>query len=197
MSDAPTPSFERLPGEQLPTLECTRVRLRRLNHDDAADVFRVFSDPEVMRYWSSLPIQTPEQASALIEQTHACFAEHTLYQWGIERRSDSRVIGTVTLASLDAANRRAEIGFALARDTWGAGYMIEAARAVISLAFETMGLERIEADVDPRNAASLVLLAKLDFVREGLLRERWRVGTEVADSVMLGLLRREWAGRPA
>ncbi|PRQ07198.1 GNAT family N-acetyltransferase [Enhygromyxa salina] len=193
MSDPPNkPAVTLVSGDRLPTLDAARVRLRWLTLADASDVFEVFRDPDTMRYWSSLPMQRREQASALIEQIHACFANQSLYQWGVERRSDGRVIGTVTLASLDVSNRRADIGFALARDTWGSGYMSEAASAVLSFGFDTLGLERVEADVDPRNAASLVLLERLGFVREGLLRERWRVGTEVADSAMLGLLRREW-----
>jgi RimJ/RimL family protein N-acetyltransferase len=53
-------------------------------------------------------------------------------------------------------------------------------------------LHRVEADTDPRNAASLALLERLGFVREGILRERWIVGGEVADSVLLGLLAADW-----
>jgi RimJ/RimL family protein N-acetyltransferase len=55
-----------------------------------------------------------------------------------------------------------------------------------------MGLYRIEADVDPRNAASLGLLERIGFRREGLLRSRFYVGGERSDSVILGLHRDEW-----
>ena len=105
------------------------------------------------------------------------------------------VIGTVTLASLDGVNKRAEIGFMLDRALWRRGYMSEALRALLDYAFGTLGLERMEADVDPRNEASLGLLERLGFVREGYLRERWRVGGGVQDTVMLGLLKREWLAR--
>ena len=52
----------------------------------------------------------------------------------------------------------------------------------------TIGLNRLEADIDPRNVASAGLLERLGFVREGLLRERWIVGDEVSDSALYGLL---------
>ncbi len=181
-----------LDGEQLPSIQGPRVRLRWLSPADTSDVFAIFSDPEVAKYWSSLPMEAESEAANLIESVHRKFAEHSLYQWGLVTLAEDRVIGTVTLASLDLSNRRAEVGFALARAAWGRGYMREAVRVALGFAFDTLELLRIEADVDPRNARSLALLEDLGFVREGLLRERWRVGGGAQDSVMLGLLRREW-----
>jgi RimJ/RimL family protein N-acetyltransferase len=72
--------------------------------------------------------------------------------------------------------------------------MSEAAHAVIDHGFNTVGLRRLEADIDPRNLGSAKLLERLGFVREGLLRERWVVGDEISDSALYGLLKRD---RPA
>ena len=69
--------------------------------------------------------------------------------------------------------------------------MTQALGAVIEFAFSTLRLHRIEADVDPGNTASLALLEKLGFQREGLFRERWRVHGQWQDSVMLGLIRED------
>ena len=55
------------------------------------------------------------KAEALIASIHACFEARSLFQWGIARREDDRVIGTCTLAKLDFAHRRAELGYALCR----------------------------------------------------------------------------------
>ena len=92
------------------------------------------------------------------------------------------------------AMRRAEIGFALARAHWGHRYAGEALALLFEHAFGALGLRRIEADVDPRNLASCRLMEKLGFQREGVLRNRWRVGGEFADSIIFGLLRHEYAG---
>jgi RimJ/RimL family protein N-acetyltransferase len=70
--------------------------------------------------------------------------------------------------------------------------MREAIAALLDLAFGRLGLNRIEADVDPRNERSLAVLERLGFRREGLLRERHIVAGEIQDSVMLGLLARQW-----
>lgn len=98
--------------------------------------------------------------------------------------------------SFHEASRRAEIGYVLAREVWGRGLMHEALSALVALAFQTLNLNRLEADIDPRNTASTNSLARLGFVQEGFLRERWIVGSEVSDTALFGLLRSEWAAPP-
>ncbi len=176
----------------LPTIPAERVVLRWLTGDDVPALYEIFSHPEVMRYWSSPQHQSMTETQHMLERIHESFHKHELYQWGVARKTDNRVIGTCTLAQIDTQNRRAEIGYILAREYWGQGMMREALTALCNFAFTTMNLNRIEADVDPRNAASLRILDRLGFQREGLFRERWIVGDEIQDSAMLGLLRREW-----
>lgn len=181
--------------ERLPTLEADRVRLRWLSTDDIPALFEVFSDSEVTRYWSSPPMKRPEAAVALLGEIHDSFHEGTLFQWGVALRETDQVVGTCTLASIDKTNRRAEIGFALGSDHWRHGYMSEAVETLLRFALGPMDLHRIEADIDPRNAASIRLIERFGFQREGFLRERWIVGGEITDTVMYGLLQREWKAR--
>ena len=182
------------PDGRLPTLATARLRLRWLDERDLDDLFALFGDPRVTEFWSWPAFTRQDQAAALLAALLACARVGRLFQWGVARRDDDRVIGTFTLASIDRQHLRAEIGFALASAHWGQGLMLEAAHALLDHAFGPLGLRRLEADVDPRNAASLRLLGRLGFQREGYQRERWRVGGGVQDSVLLGLLARE---RPA
>jgi RimJ/RimL family protein N-acetyltransferase len=101
-------------------------------------------------------------------------------------------MGSLTLFNLDFNHRRAEIGYALGREHWGQGYMNEALQAVLAYAFETLDLHRIEADIDPRNIASIKTVERLGFKREGYLRERWQINGEIQDAFFYGLLRQEW-----
>jgi [ribosomal protein S5]-alanine N-acetyltransferase len=73
--------------------------------------------------------------------------------------------------------------------------MQEALVAFIGHGFAELGLNRIEADTDPRNERSMRLLERLHFVQEGHFRERWIVDGEVSDSALFGLLRRDWPHR--
>jgi [ribosomal protein S5]-alanine N-acetyltransferase len=182
-------------GDRLPTLDGPRVRLRWLEPADVGALYDVFSNPEVMRYWCWPAYEREEQARELLAQIERAFREKSLFQWGIARRADDRVIGTCTLSHVDASNLRAELGYALARDHWRRGLMGEALARLLAFAFGELGLRRLEADVDPRNAASIRSLERLGFRREGYLRERWCVNGEIQDALFYGLLRREWEER--
>ena len=84
------------------------------------------------------------------------------------------------------------MGFCLAEAAWGHGYATEGARALLQWAFDTLDLNRVQAEADTRNAASARVLEKLGFVREGTLREDCVVNGDVSDSWVYGLIRREW-----
>jgi RimJ/RimL family protein N-acetyltransferase len=176
----------------LPTLAGGTVRLRAMTDADAPEVFAIFSSPQVTRYWSSGPMYEQAQAEALIAEINDCARRGVLLQWGVTTLDRDDVVGTCTLAHLDLGQGRAEVGFALHPAHWGRGVMRTALHTLVGHAFGTLGLRRLEADVDPRNLRSLHALETLGFRREGLLRERWLVEGEIQDSVLLGLLRSEW-----
>ncbi|TXH51963.1 MAG: N-acetyltransferase [Burkholderiaceae bacterium] len=178
-------------------LDTPRLMLRPLAQDDAAGLFRIFSDPEFMRYWSTPPWASVDEAHALIARDQRELADGEHLRLGVFQRDGGVLIGTASLFHLNEACRRAEIGYGIARPHWRRGYMGEAVRALIAYAFGELGLHRLEADIDPRNIASARSLESLGFTREGLLRERWIVGGEVSDSALYGLLAREWPAATA
>jgi len=182
-------------GDRLPTLDGARLRLRWLEERDVDALCRIFSDAQVTRYWSSPPLKDRAAAEELLAEIGDYFAARTLYQWGVARIEDDEVIGTCTLASLSVEHRRAEIGCALARDSWRQGIMTEAMPLLLDFAFEKLQLHRLDGEADPRNAASLALLERLGFSREGYQRQRFRMYDEWQDAVIFGLLREEWRSR--
>jgi [ribosomal protein S5]-alanine N-acetyltransferase len=179
--------------KSLPTIESTRVKLRPITLNDVDALFEVFSNPEVMRYWSRGPLPDREAAVELFNEIQEGVASQSMMKWGVVLSENDYLIGTATLFNLSLSNGRAEIGYAMARKYWGQGFMNEALRSLIDHAFNTVELRRIEADVDPRNAASIRTLERLGFQREGFLRERWFVENEIQDAYFYGLLRREWS----
>lgn len=135
-------------------------------------------------------------AAALLEDIHQQFRAGTLFQWGVEVNRHL-LVGTCTLAYIDRVNRRAELGFALGRAYWGRGYMAAALPVVLDFAFCRLGLHRVFADADPRNAPSIRALERQGFRREGLLRHHYLVQGEPQDAVVYGLLQSEWAQNTA
>ena len=178
----------------IPTLEGDRIRARPYRAADRDALYELYSDQALMRYWSFPPWTELAQADAYLAPLLDGPAH---YPWALARRTDDQLIGTATLFSIRLDQLRAELGYSLAAAEQGKGLAAEAMRLVLGFAFGELGLERIEADVDPRNLASCRLLERLGFQREGLLRARWRVAGEVTDSVMFGLLRGELAAPPA
>ena len=177
------------------TLATERLDLRPLVLDDAAALFAICADPVVMRYGSTPPWTEHQTAIAYIERDQRAMADGVCFRLGLFRREDGTLLGTCTLFSLDAQCRRAEIGYALAASAWGQGYAAEAIAALLAYGFDEMKLNRIEADVDPLNAASARALERHGFVKEGVLRERWIVGGHKSDSAMYGLLASDFEAR--
>jgi len=176
-------------------LPTQRLTLRFLGESDLPAVYNIFSHPEVMRYWSTPPWTEPSQAQQWLMNVLEGYHSGNALQLGIERRADPVLVGTCTLFQFHAASRRAEIGYALGRPYWGSGYMHEALQALLRYAFQTLELNRLEADIDPHNLASAKTLERLGFQKEGHLRERWIVNDEVSDTDLYGLLHQEWQER--
>jgi RimJ/RimL family protein N-acetyltransferase len=171
-----------------PQLQGKRVRLRGPRRDDAEALFALFSDPAVMRYWSRPPMTTLGEAQGLLGEMLDSFEQRSLLNWMVTSRDDDGVIGTCTLFRIDPRHRHAEIGYALRSDHWGQGLAHEAVNLMLDWAFRRFDLQRVEADIDPRNEGSRRLLLRLGFASEGVLRQRFFVGDVVTDSEMFGLL---------
>lgn len=175
-------------------LHTERLRLRPLAATDAGALFAMFSDPEVMRYWSCAPWTSIAQADDYIAGAGEGLANGAMLRLGIEVAATGELAGQAALYHFDEQNRRCDVGYALRRSHWGEGYLGEALEALLEHGFAELGLNRVEADVDPRNAASAKSLLQLGFRHEGLLRERWIVAGEVCDTALYGLLRSDWNG---
>lgn len=176
-------------------LDTPRLRLRPLQSGDAPAVYALHADPVALRYWSTPPWDDPAQADPLIERDQKALAEGDYLRLALQRRADGRLIGLCSLFAFHLPSRRCELGYLLRREDWGQGLMHEALAALLDYGFGVLDLNRIEADIDPRNTASRRILDRLGFTEEGRLRERWIVAGEVSDSALYGLLRRDWALR--
>jgi RimJ/RimL family protein N-acetyltransferase len=183
--------------EDFPVLTTPRLVLRATAPQDVEGVFSMESDPVAMRYWSRPPMQDIAEAHAAVERAMTFFPARVGIRWAITRAGDDRLIGHVSVFGFHEPSDRGEIGYGLLRARWGQGLMHEALIAVVDYAFGPLGLRRLEADIHPGNLASLRSVERLGFAREGFLRERWQVGDEISDSVLLGLLAREWRERRA
>lgn len=169
-------------------IETERLILRELVEDDASELFDIFSDHEVMKYWNSGPWVSIEEARTFIAKSTQAMNSNTEVTLGIFLKSNGQLLGKIMLFNHVKESRRAEIGFGVSRHFWGKGIVLEAGTALIEHAFNTLNLRRIEAEIDPDNTSSGKVLERLGFIKEGFLRQRWEVNGVVSDSAIYGLL---------
>lgn len=175
-------------------LETPRLSLRPVTAADLPDLMAVNGDPDVVGFlpyaaWAGLP-----DAQAWLGRMQALEAAGTGRQYVLVLRDAGVVVGTVLLFRFEAGSARAELGYALARSQWGRGLMKEALAAFCAHLFDSAGVRRLEAEVNPDNRASHALLLSLGFVVEGRLRQRWVAKGRAYDVNSYGLLRGELHG---
>jgi [ribosomal protein S5]-alanine N-acetyltransferase len=175
-----------------PTLPTARLRLRPFGDADADGLFALQSNAYVLRYWDAPPWTDRGRAGRFIAAGRRMAEDGTGARLAVDLVSDGTFIGWCSLNRWNPEFRSASLGYCFAEAAWGHGYATEAARAVLRWAFDTLDLNRVQAEADTRNVASARVLEKLGFVREGTLREDCVVNGEVSDSWVYGLLRREW-----
>jgi len=144
------------------TLETQRLLLRRWREEDLAPFAQLNADPEVMRHF---PAPLDRAASdALASRIGAHFAEHGFGLWALEIPGERPFAGFVGLAipRFEAHfTPCVEIGWRLARETWGQGYAPEAARAVLAHAFTKLELPEVVSFTAVANAASQRVMEKI------------------------------------
>jgi len=171
-----------------PILETERLILRELIEDDAQGVLDCFSNEDVLRYYGQNPLTNIEQVKNIIKNFSNNYTEKSGIKWGIEIKGKEGIIGTIGFHDWSSEHNRAEIAYALLPEQWGNGYASEAVLKVISYGFNELDLTRIGAVVFTENAASNVLLTKLGFEKEGVLRNYMYQNNVPYDTIVYSLL---------
>lgn len=177
---------------QLPTLRTPRLILRAARMSDAGDMYAYSRDPEVARHvlWD---------AHASLHQTRG-YIRFLLRQYRsgapstfvIELAAERKVIGTIGLMWIQKENRSAEIGYSLSRQYWNRGLMTEAVEAILRFCFDTLHLNRIEAQYETDNPASGAVMRHAGMRREGVLRQRIYNKGRFTDVELYAILRTDY-----
>ena len=171
-----------------PVLTTERMVLRELRRSDAEQVFALRSDPLVMQHVPRPLAATTEDALALIDLITSMVAANDAVQWAITVKGDDTFLGLIGFWRMDKEHHLAELGYMLAHEHWGKGYISEAIGALIPFGFNTLGFHRIEAITRPENAASIRALEKNGFVREAHFKENIFWNGSFHDSLHFGRL---------
>jgi ribosomal-protein-alanine N-acetyltransferase len=111
----------------------------------------------------------------------------------VVRRDDGQFMGMVNYHHREPWNQRLELGWIIARPFSRQGYMTEAVGALLKHCFLALDVHRIEATINPANAASRALATRLGFQQEGdVMRDRLLIEGAFKSVLMFGLLRPDW-----
>jgi RimJ/RimL family protein N-acetyltransferase len=181
----PTPTYP---------LVTDRLDLRPYTKDDLSALHDMFGREDVCRYLRWEPMDLDAARTLLerrVKQVHFG-AQGDGILAAAEERATGRMIGEFMLQLTDAESRQGEIGWSLHPDAQGRGFATEGARELIRLGFEELGLHRIEAESDARNAASLRVMERLGMRREAHFIEDEFLKGEWTDSIVCAILESEW-----
>jgi aminoglycoside 6'-N-acetyltransferase len=183
-------------GNTMLPLMTERLVLRRLGDGDAPDLAAYRNDPDVARFQSWERCTLAEAKALITEFKHQTFGRPGEWiQAAVALRKTNQLVGDVAMKLDRNDPRQAVVGFTIARTHQRRGYAREILTAVFDHFFGVMGLHRVSADCDPRNAASWGLMERLGMRREAHhLRNLWFKG-DWADEYIYAILREEWIGR--
>lgn len=175
-----------------PTLHTERLDLIELTQDHLKDVYRLFTDKRVTKYYDVIPLSEEADAQKILDILSARYKNKAGIRWGIALKGHKGIIGNLGFNSFTPGHR-STIGYSIEHEYWNKGYITEAISAILDFGFAELGVNRIEAEVMPGNAASEQVLKKLGFTHEGLLRQWMLWGGKYNDINMYALLKADWA----
>lgn len=168
-------------------LRTDRLTLRLHALDDDAALLDYYSRPQVARYLLDEPWDESTARTRIRQHAAKDGLDGPMGALAVVVELEGRVVGDVTVWRTDRLHRRAEIGWVFSPDVAGRGVAAEACRALIPHLFKDHGLQRIEAQMDERNAASARLAERLGMTREAAFRENWWNKGEWTSTLVYGL----------
>ncbi len=147
-------------------VESSRLLVRAWRETDRPELERTTSDSEMMRYVSHGKSWTASDVDEFLQRQQRHLDNHGYCIGAMTHRDDDQVIGLAGLQPLGSTGET-ELAWWVWKAYWGRGYATEAARAMVEHAFNTVGLSRLVAIVDPPNLASIRVMEKLGMHHEG------------------------------
>lgn len=175
----------------LPVFADSAFTLRELHLDDASSLVAHLATEEVARFVAPPPSSIAGFEAFIEDSQRGREAGHSVC-FAVAPAGASRAVGLFQLRSLTAGFANAEWGFAIGSAYWGTGLFAASAAIVLDFAFDTIGVERLEARAVVVNGRGNGALRKIGAVQEGLLRRSFLKGGQSFDQVMWSMLAEDW-----
>jgi len=172
-----------------PTLQGEMIVLRPIRASDADAMWEMLGDPEGNRLTGTTATFTREEIDAW------CASRATAqgrYDFAVTVEGDDTFRGEIVLNEVDEVVRSANLRLAMGPQYRGRGYGTEGIQLVLGLAFDGLGLHRVELDVLSLNARAKSLYENIGFRVEGRKRDAYRDGDGWCDAIIMGMLEDEY-----
>ena len=144
-------------------IETARLYLRQFTPDDLDDLYRIYSDPETMKYLGG--VRTREATETAINTMIKSWEENNFGMWALVHKIDRKMIGRCGLRFLEKTPE-VQLGYALDKVYWNQGLATEASLASLNYGFQILNLERIVAITLPENITSQRVMQKVGMKYE-------------------------------
>ena len=136
-------------------LETQRLLLRHLALDDLEELYALYCDPEIRKYFPEGVLSLEETRGELEWHMHGHPDHNELGLWATIHKETGRFIGRCGLLPWEIDGKfEVEIAYLLDKSFWGQGLATEAARGILQYGFERLSLSRLICLIDPENVAS-------------------------------------------
>ena len=139
---------------RIPTLETSRLTMRKILPSDCADMYDYSHRPETSRYLLWSPHANLRYTKKYISFLQGAYRNETFYDFALVDKESGKMIGTCGFTSFDLQNNSAEIGYVLHPDFWGKGLAKEAVMRLMTFGFAELRLHRLTAKIMTENSAS-------------------------------------------
>ena len=177
--------------DHLPILRSGKVTLRELQSSDAQALWAFVNCSEVTKFLSTPPA-TVDGFERFIAWTHRQRAVGTQATFAVVVEGFDTPVGLFQLRQLEPGFGTAEWGFAIGSAFWGTGVFRTGAELMLHLAFDVIGVHRLEARACLTNARGNAALKKIGAVQEGVLRRSFLRDGEYLDQVLWTVLEEDW-----
>jgi len=174
--------------QNFPKIETERLLLRQLVQSDTEKLFEFNSNLETLKYIARSPFTKMEQAELKMADWLKAYADKKAIWWAFTSKETDQFIGYGGYFNICNESNKAEIGYGLLTEFWGQGYMSEIASNLVRFGIASINLHRISAIVIPGNEASVKVLKKNGFEKEGHLRDDSFARNRYFDSCIYGLI---------
>ncbi|OFX16327.1 MAG: hypothetical protein A2033_08610 [Bacteroidetes bacterium GWA2_31_9] len=168
------------------------IEIRPIVPADFQDIFRIYSDKEILKLTDSALHQSIEDSKNLINWFYNGENNKTHIYRGVVLKNDNIIIGVVGLYHIDWKHLFASISCILDKKYWRKGIMTKVLKELIVFSFDDIKLNRLEAQVYEFHEGSVNLFKKLKFSKEALLRRNFLIDEKFENSYLFTLLKHEY-----